>query len=174
MKSPFLHIILASCFCVVTLISYGFWYATVGAKSVAVASLESRVVAKTTRADQIASSRASLTKIANDEAVIQNYFVPETKIVDFIDLLQARGKEQEASIEVLSVSSAGTGTTKSSLTLKLAINGTFSAILRTIGVIEYAPYAITVSGLSITQTKEGWRADVDLLVGSLSVITNAP
>lgn len=178
MKSPFSHIILASCACVTVIIAYGFWYAAVGAKSVTVASLESRVATKTETANQIAASRSSLAEIARDEATIQSYFVPETGVVPFIDSLQALGKEQGTSVDVLSVSSAGAGTEEPSLLLSLTINGTFSAVMRTVGAIEYAPYNLTISALSIMQKpKEGWRADVNLIVGSVSATqtaTNTP
>lgn len=165
MKSPLFHFILALCICVIAFISYGYWYAIVGAKSVAVASLGDAVVIKTETANRAASLRASLADIADDEATIQSYFVPETGIVAFIDSLQARGTEQGATVTVLSVS-ASTATTEPSFVLSLSIDGTFSAVMSTVGAIEYAPYALTVSSLSVTKNKDEWHANLNLIVGS--------
>ena len=172
MKSPFAHIILASFVCVVVIIGYGFWYAAVGTKSVAVADLEGRVVTKTATANRVASSRASLLEISGDEATIRSYFVPETGVVSFIDSLQMRGKERGATVNVVSVSAA-TATAEPSLVFSLSINGTFSAVMNTIGAIEYAPYDLTVSSLSITQLKEGWHANLNFTVGSVSATQSA-
>lgn len=168
MKSTFFHLVLASSVCAIVVIGYGFWYAAVDAKSVAVATLENQIAAKTTTAKRVASSRASLTDIAGDEATIRNYFVSEAGVVAFIDALQARGKAQGAIVDVLSVSSAGAATTEKSLVLSLAVSGTFSAVMNTVGAIEYAPYDITVSELSVTKTKDGWHAALRILVGSVS------
>ena len=71
------------------------WYAAVGAKSVEVVNLEDKVVIKTETINRVASSRASLAEIADDEATIRSYFVPEIGVVAFIDSLQSRGEAQE-------------------------------------------------------------------------------
>ncbi|MEK7101717.1 MAG: hypothetical protein AAB882_01015 [Patescibacteria group bacterium] len=169
MKSPFLHIIVAAIVCVMAIIGYGVWYAAVGAKSVTVMNVEDKVVIKTETANRIASSRASLAEIRDDEATIRSYFVPETGIVAFIDSLQARGKTRGAAVRVLSVSSAGAATAVPSLMLSLAISGTFEAVMSTMGAIEYAPYDLTISALSVTQNaKDGWHANLNVLVGSVS------
>ena len=168
MKSPFLHLILAASACAVVVIGYGFWYAAVDAKSVAVATLESRVAAKTATAKRVASSRASLAEVSGDEATIRNYFVPETGVVAFIDALQARGEAQGATVKILSVSSTGAATPRQSLVLSLEVGGTFGAVINTVGAIEYAPYDLTIPGLSIVRDKNEWRANLNILVGSVS------
>ena len=41
--------------------------------------------------------------------------------------------------------------------------------MSTIGAIEYAPYDLTISSLSVTQgTENGWHANLNILVGSVS------
>jgi hypothetical protein len=176
MKSPLLHIILACSVCVATMIGYGFWYATVGAKSIAVANLESQISEKTEAASRIASARASLAEIAGDEASMQNYFVPETGVVAFINNLEAQGRAQGASVSVLSVSTSGAGA-QPTLTFSITIKGTFDAVMRTVGAIEYAPYDLSISALSLGQEgSNSWHANLNLLVGSVSasIATSTP
>lgn len=166
MRSARLHAVLSISAAAIALIGYGFWYAAVEAKSALVADLENQIVAKTGTANRLASSRASLTEIADDEATIRSYFVPETGVVAFIDALQARGKVQGATVSVLSVS-ASDKATRPLLTFSLAVTGTFDAVMRTVGAIEYAPYDLTVAGLSVGQNgKSSWRADLNIVVGS--------
>lgn len=176
MKSPLIHILLACFVCIATIVGYGFWYAVIGAKSTAVANLESQIVTKTETASRIASARASLAEIAGDEASMQSYFVPETGVVAFINNLEAQGHTQGVTISVLSVSTSGAGA-QSTLTFTLTIKGTFDAVMRTIGAIEYAPYDLSISTLSLGwDDKDSWHADLNLLVGSVpaGVATSTP
>lgn len=169
MKSPLLQAVFAACVCVVALVGYGFWYAAVGEKSVAVADLQNQIVTKAGTASRIASSRASLAQIAGDEATIRSYFVSETEIVAFINALQERGRKQGATVSVSSVSSSESAAPVPALMLSLTISGTFDAVMRTVGAIEYAPYDLTVSGFSITRgAQSDWHATLNILVGSVS------
>ena len=176
MKSPLMHAILAYSVCIVMIIGYGFWYTVIGAKSTAVANLESQIVTKTDTMSRIASARASLAEIAGDEASMQSYFVPETGVVAFINNLEAQGHTQGATVSVLSVSTSDAGT-QPTLTFTLTIKGTFDAVMRTVGAIEYAPYDLSISTLSLGQeSSNSWHADLNLLVGSVpaGVATSTP
>jgi hypothetical protein len=67
---------------------------------------------------------------------------------------------------VLSVAASHTAA-HPSLELTLTVTGTFDAVMRTVGAIEYAPYDLSITGLDLGQTdKNAWHADVTLLVGS--------
>lgn len=173
MKSPLSHLIVACIACIGAVVGYGYWYAAVGAKSIAVANLENKVATRGATANRIASSRASLAEIAGDEATIQNYFVSETGVVAFIDSLQSRGKALGAAVDVLSVSSAST-TAVPSLVFSLSVTGPFSAVMSTVGAIEYAPYDLTISAFSLTKAKDTWRTTLSLLVGSAAASKSTP
>ena len=172
MKLPYARAFVAFSVSIAIFVGYAVWYAAVANKSAAVASLESRIAAKTETASRIASARSALSGIAGDEDVVQNYFVPETGVVSFINSLEAHGKALESSVSVLSVSTEEQET-RPMLLLALSIEGTFDAVLRTVGTIEYAPYDLFVSEFSIGQNaKNKWRADLKIRVGSIK--TNMP
>lgn len=166
MKSSLTHLSIALSVCAASFIGYGIGYAALSAKSAEVAALQGQIDTKTETVNRIAATRATLASIANDEAIVQNYFVPETSIVSFINELEAHGKLQGATVSVLSVAKSGTDT-QPELAFSLTTTGTFDAILRTVGSIEFMPYNILTSALSVTQeAKDSWRADLKLLVGS--------
>lgn len=167
MKSPLLHLVLAGLTCVALLAGYGIWYASVEAKSAAVANLDNQIATKTEIESRIISTRASLAEIAGDEATIQSYFVSETGVVAFIDYLDTQGKTLGTAVNVLSVSTSGTGA-QSVFIFSLSITGTFDAVMRTIGAIEYAPYDLTIARLTLHREAENeWYADLGLRVGSV-------
>lgn len=172
MKNPFFHAVLTYALCATALVGYGFWYSLIEKKSTAVARLEDQIILKTETASRIASARASLAEIENDEAIIKSYFVPETGVVAFINDLEARGEKLGTVVDVLSVSMSNENT-KPTLIFTLAVEGTFDAVMRTVGVVEFAPHALSISTLSLKKNADGkWRANLDLLVGS--VLVNAP
>ena len=171
MKKPFVHLVLALILVILVIVGYGVWYATVSSKSSEVADLQSKISAATNTVSRIAAARSALAEIAGDEAKVQSYFVPESGVVPFINSLEALGVAQKASVSVLSVSSGGPAP-HPFLSLSLAVTGTFDAIMRTIGAIEYAPYDISIASLSIGQdAKNGWHASLTLTVGSVPPTT---
>ena len=170
MKSPLTNVIIAGSVCIVVMISYGALYNYVVAESVTVANIERQIIAKTGTESRIASTRASLAEIANDETNIQSYFIPETGVVSFIDTLQTQARALNATTSILSVSMSGVGSVQAALKTALTIKGTFDSVMRTIGAIEYMPYDLSISALSLEQdTKNMWHANLNLVVGSISV-----
>lgn len=182
MKSPLLHLLIWIGICAAALTGQGFWYAIIANKSAAVADLQNQIDTKIKTAERIASARSALAEISGDESTVQSHFVPETGVVSFIDDLETRAKEQSAAMKVLSVSVGGTDT-RPTLVLSFTIDGTFDAVMRTVGAIEYAPYDLFISKLSFGKDEKGvWHANAELIVGSVaagvasstqSTVTNA-
>lgn len=144
--------------------AYGFGYNLVSQKSASLALVEAQIQLQTQAANRAASFRSSLNIISGAEAAIHQYFVANSQVVAFIDDLQHRGAAQGTAVEITSV---GPSSGRSALSLVLTVKGSFAAVMRTIGAIEYAPYDITVSALSLTQGDKGaWIATLTIAVGS--------
>lgn len=176
MKSAFTHLAFSLAACIAALVGYGFWYAAVAEKSAAVTALQGQIDAKSEAVSRMATTRAALAEIAGDEAVVQSRFVPETAVVAFIDGLESRGRALGATLEVLSVSTGG-APARPTLVLSVAIEGTFDSVLRAVGAVEYAPYAISVSDLSVGRDdKRNWSANLKLVVASVPsvAVTKTP
>ncbi len=170
MRSPLFHLSVWILICATTLIGYGFWYATVANKSVTVANLQNQINTKANTSMHVAAARAALVEIAGDESLVQGYFVSEMEVVSFIDNLEALARTQTAVLKVLSVSTGGTAAQSNLVLLfSISVDGSFDAVMRTIGAIEYAPYDISVSELSMEKYgKDAWHADLKLIIGSMS------
>ena len=167
MKSSLSHFFIALVTGIAVFVGYGVWYAVISEKSTAVAGLQNQIDTKTETAGRVASARAAISEIAGDEATVQNYFVPKNGVVSFINGLEAQGQANgSAAVSVLSVSTGSKGTHQT-LILSLTIKGTFDAVMRTVGAIEYAPYDLSISSFSLVQdTKNSWNANLGLIVGS--------
>lgn len=166
MKSPLLHFIAAAALLILAGAAYIGWYNTVSNKSRQVADVQQKIDEANKNLNRIASARAALAEIADDEATVRSYFVPEANVVAFITDLEQLGVKQGAEVNVLSVSTAGSAA-QSTLLLSLSITGAFDSVMRTVGAMEYAPYNLSVKELSIAlDEKKLWRADVSIAVGS--------
>lgn len=167
MKSHLMQLILALVICIAAIVGYGILYGAVASTSAAVTALQSQIDTKTRVVSRLATTRSALAEIVGDEVVVQNYFISETGVVAFIDGLEALGRVSGATaVRVLSVS-AGGASAQPTFTFTISIKGTFDAVMRTVGAIEYAPYAISISSLSIGQdAKNVWYADLIFLVGA--------
>lgn len=171
MRSPLVHFAAALLIGAGVTAAYGVWYATVSRASQHVARLQTRIDDANTDIGRIASARAALAEIADDEERVQSYFVPESGVVAFITTLERLGLKQGSTVKVLSVSTAGTPA-RPLLMLTLSVAGTFDAVMRTIGAVEYAPYDLSVSRLSVTLAEKNiWQANLSLSVGSAPVAT---
>ena len=146
-------------------LGYGAWYASVAAKSAQAADLQNQIDTQSATAMRVSSARAALAQIASSEAAVNGYFVPESDVVSFIDHLQALGSALSASVNVLSVS-AGTTGAHPSLAVSLAVKGSFDAVIRTVGAIEFSPADLSITTLSVEQNAGSWTANLNLIIGS--------
>ncbi len=173
MKTSLIHFSIALIVFITTFSVYGFWYSAIAKKSTTVAMMESQIKTKTETASRIAAARVALADILGSETKMQNYFVSESEIVAFINDLEARGRAQGTRVAVLSVSTASEDG-HPTLTLTLKVIGTFEAVMRTLGSIEYAPYYLRVGTLSLgLETKDEWHADLSIVVGSTAPLAIA-
>ncbi|MFA6503299.1 MAG: hypothetical protein WCT45_03555 [Candidatus Paceibacterota bacterium] len=173
MKSSFTHFLIAAAVLVACIAGYAVWYSVIAGKSRAVADLEQQISDASENVGNVASVRTALAEIAGDETKIRSYFVPEEGVVAFINDLESRGTAQKTTATVLSVATGGTPA-RPTLLLALSVKGTFDAVMRTVGSIEYAPYDISVSAFSIKQEGKGaWSAVINLTVGSVSAKSKA-
>lgn len=173
MKSALTQFVLALALFASTSIAYHFWYAALSAKSAEAAGLQSQIVTKESAVQQSVATRAILNTVSGQEAAMRSYFVSESNIVGFISDLEARGQALGSTVTVRSVS-AGTGGGHPTLELALTIQGSFDSVMRTVGAIEYVPYDLTVSALSLgVAGKQVWHADMTVVVGSFAGSTGS-
>lgn len=171
MRSPLIHIIGSLLLLASVVAVYGVWYSVVSGKSQHVAEVQNKIEDAEKNANRIALARAALAEISDDEASVRSYFVPESGVVEFINGLEKLGTAQKSEVKVLSVSTAGSAA-QPILTLSLSIHGTFDSVMRTVGAIEYAPFDLWVTRLSVVHDKERlWRAELSLNVGSAPAAT---
>jgi Tfp pilus assembly protein PilO len=167
MKSSASHIVIACIICAMVFLVHGFLYTVIAKKSTTAAELQNQIDLKREKIKNIASSRAALSGIAKEESVVNKYFVSESEVVSFIADLQASGLSQGAVVKVLSVST-GNANMRPSLTLSLTIAGAFDAVMKTVGMIEYSPYYLTISKFSISKDdKKTWKSDIEIVAGSI-------
>jgi hypothetical protein len=170
MRSPLAHILLATLILIGALALYASGYAALSRESASVAGLEQQIESTAQAVSRVASIRAALTELSSDEIAVQSYFVSEASVVSFINDLEARGLAQGATVSVLSVAKSGTAS-RPALHLALSIKGTFDAVMRTVGIVEYAPYALSISSLAVSAGQSGtWNADLSIEVGSVPTV----
>ena len=182
MKSPSLHLVIALLLGVAALAGYVGWYVVVSDKSGAVVDLQNRISAASESMSRMTSVRAALAEIKGDEAAVQGYFISEADIVAFINSIEALGPPQGATVSVISVSKS-TLSGQAVFLLAVSVTGGFDAVMRTIGRIEYLPYDLALSTVSISQdtnltatAKKNWHADLSIVVGEIptAVATSTP
>ena len=167
MKSTRTHLIIVVVIAALAVGGHVFWYNIILAKSAEVSNLQGEIGQASQVVTRIASDRALLEQASSSQSEVQNYFVSNNNIVPFINSLQNTGSSLGSTVTVLSVSSTGRGQT--SIALALTITGSFDAVMRTVGAIEYAPYAITMTSLTMQKSPNtGWTASVNFSVESVN------
>jgi hypothetical protein len=151
MSSAKIQLIFAAVFLALMLMGYGAWYDVISSKSATAADLASQISAKQIDVTRLAAAKSALTKVGLDEAALGSHFVSTSDVVTFLGNLQSTGAQLGAVVTIVSVS-ANTTAAHPTLSLSVQIVGPFSAVLRTLGVVEYAPQYVTVDNLSLTST----------------------
>ena len=170
MNRIYSHIAIALILLGVTAGGYGFWYLKVGEVGGRIAEIDAQLAAKNEELKQIQEARTALTALAEKEARIRGYFIEEGEVVPFIEEVGRIGESLGAAVEVLGVSEEKGGE-HGSVELSLRISGSFAAVMRTVGALEYAPYDITLTRLAVDAvgqdvTGGSWAAQAAYTVGT--------
>ncbi len=130
----------------VGLYSAGYYLlSTVEAKSEKLASQEA---AKSQELEAATRAHQALTSLSTQEAALNQHFVAKADIVPFLEQLQATGVPYGAKVNVVSVNDAS-DKVHSRIQLSLSISGSFDAVMRTLGTIEYGPYDGVMTNVSL-------------------------
>jgi hypothetical protein len=125
------------------------------------------MIAEKSQTEQRAATIATaLTKLESSQGMVQGYFVSESNIVDFLTGLEALGPELGSMVRTNSVSPPDTKG-EQFISVSITVIGPFDAVLRTLGAIEQASYALSFSSLQLNRAGDEWGAGVTVNVGSM-------
>jgi hypothetical protein len=134
--------------------AYGFWYHTVIHESARLAVLTERVDARGNNTQQSIASKAALHALFSNEEAIAGYFLSADDVVSFLERLEKIGQSLGSTVSVASVSNTPAVAADGSalpdrLVLSLTIKGSFEGVMKTVGAIEYGPYDISITNLTL-------------------------
>lgn len=171
-RAPLFHFIGALILLIVMVVLNVLWYNTVTNESSQVTQLAGEIKAKTDDSTRAAEAKSELMTLTNDQASVQQYFVSTNDVVPFLQQLQSTGSYLGSGVQIVSVS-ATPGTPYGELSLALTINGSFNAVMRTLGSIEYGPYDTAINTLSFdvppgttSSSSPEWTANATFSVGT--------
>ncbi len=132
--------------------------------------LEQDVIAKQEESLRVASAKSALPILTRSEEELLQYRTKSSDIVPFLERLEKQGRAQGVVVEVLSVNPESG--TQNRISLSLTMRGSFDAVVRSIGIIEYGPYDSIVKTVALdsgsdTESKTAtWTAAVVLSLGT--------
>jgi hypothetical protein len=137
----------------VSLATYGIFYSMVQAEGTKADQLAAQIVSEHNETAQAAQAKEELATLTNEEGTVTQYFVSTTNIVPFLESLQSIGSYLGSTVQVASVS-ANSGDPYGTLDLSLSITGPFDSVLRTLGAIEFEPYNVSITSLTLNEGAE--------------------
>ncbi len=167
----FTHVLLALLLLAAAFGAYGLSYHIVDQKTADAAAAQSEIESKALEAAQDRQAQNQLAGLEADEAQVSSYFVQTRDVVPFLTAIEATGHTFGTKVSVVSVSDAP-GTPHGHLTISVSVTGPFDSVLRTVGALEYAPYDISLSNLTLdtTDASKGsasdWSAAATFVVGT--------
>lgn len=168
MKGPAVHLGISVLVLAAAAGAYAFGYLQVTNAKQEAANLASAIAAREAEQERGASARSRLAEVAADEEFLASRLVADADIVAFLEGLEGAGDEFGAIVKVASVS-GDSAAADGRITLALSIEGSFAAVMKTLGVIEYGPYALSPRDVSISGAGDSW-----VLTGSFIALAATP
>ena len=170
-RRALIELLLALALLVTALAVYSAWYVSVGKASAEAAALASEIHTKSLDSARVASAKAALESLVEDEETMRSYLVRESEVVSFLEELEDAGGSLGTSVEVVSVGAESVGG-REALRLSLKVTGSFDGVLRTLGALEYGPYDTRMQNVTLDTTAGtdgtpgAWTATATLLIGT--------
>lgn len=163
-NSALIHLGIAILVAILAVIAYVWWQEQVlQAVSAARTLAEEASSVSGTQAETL-RSKTELSTLTADEAFVEERFLPPSGIVEFLEGLEETGRSYEAEVSVVSVSDVLDG---DRIAIALSVEGSFDAVMRTLGTLEYGPRAVTVETVTLDTSGEGaWTLAGRFLVGA--------
>lgn len=168
--SGFLGILVAAACFLAAAGAYAAWHADVRKEAAEAAGFQAALRAEEAAGGRAAFERRAREALVGEEARIATYLVSPGEIVPFLESLEATGDRLGAEVAVVSVGDAP-GAGASRIPLALSVTGSFDAVVRTLGALEYQPYDIRITSMTLDTTQAGeapsgeWMAAAVFSVG---------
>lgn len=164
-----------ACIVLFAVVGVNWWWASrIVVARENVNTLATKIAAKRDAVMRTSVIHSELASFTRSNSVLSAYFVSDSNIVPFLGALGATGRATGASISILSVA-LHDKTAHKTLSVSVKANGSFNAVMRTVGAIENVPYYVTIKSLSLssvttTNSKSytPWEANMVLSVGYAS------
>ena len=175
-RTPYIHLIVVSLFLAVAVGAYVLWYGHVRGLSAQAAELSAQLQTLGDAGGRASSVRREVEEVTRQEAEVYRRFVGGDTIVTYLEAVEATGNGLGADVTVVSVANApARAGHPAELQMALRIAGSFDAVMRTLGAIEYQAYDTTLANVALdTPTGENWTAAATFLVGTPPAATSTP
>lgn len=149
-KNAYIPVVIALALLIASAGGYYFWRGMVERAASEAAELGAQLRARSDAGANAAASGRALAALEENEARINGYFLSETEIVTYLEDLEATGERLGATVEVLSVgNTAAKAGQAGKVQVSLSITGSFDAVVRTVGAIEYQAYDTRLVSLAL-------------------------
>jgi hypothetical protein len=168
-KSLLTHLGVAILFAVVSILAYAWWQNTVAQTLTEATEVTAKAKAIEQELSEITHAKQEVASLEENEEFVRARFLPLEDIVLFLEELEETGQKYGATVSVVSV---GDGKTGNRVSVALSAQGSFNAVMKTIGAIEYGSYASAVKSLALDGGGEGnWNASFILEVEAIKTET---
>lgn len=171
MNKNYIPLVTALVILALTLILYVGWLYSVSQISTSIRTTQAEIVKATQESMQGAKTKEALLALSSNAEVIRGYFVEKESLVTFLEALSKTGTALGSTLEIVSVSDSKDAQGFPRIVVALKIQGSFDAVLRTVGALEQGPYDSKVETMHIEARQldtvgEAWTASVTLSVGA--------
>jgi hypothetical protein len=143
--------------------------------------LATQVNVKNQALENATRAHSAISSLTTEQGSVDQYLITKQEVVSFLESLQGVGAPLGAKVNVLSVSDQK-DKTRSRIQLQLSVTGSFDAVMRTLGAIEYAPYDGVMSNVTLntgvgdggTTTGSAWTGLATYSVGVRSATSTKP
>ena len=148
---------------------YAFLFTEIKAKNEHTSGLINQIEAETKEEQTQNSVKALVAETTSLRNKLKSYTVEKEGAVSFLELLERIGGEVGVSVAIDSVEKSELPAAPQTEQLKIALkaDGTWSGIVRFLGLLEFLPYEARVEQVAVgrTATKlEPWRISLSLIV----------
>jgi Tfp pilus assembly protein PilO len=163
-KSTKIIATLSIAFLIVSVVGFGVFFTLISKQKTTYAEKSLALAQAQSRQETVKSLLETLNETKEDRTSLIARIVKEEEVIDLLSRIESLGRDERVALTTNALTVEPLNEMFETLVVKLSAEGSYTAVVRTLTLLEYLPYQSTMYNVLLMSEGEMWKGTFELRV----------